>query len=132
MGGGDWNDGMNEVGAKGKGESAWLAWFLYTVLGDFIPLCYQEGDRAYGWELEQKQATLLQSIEEHAWDGEWYLRAFYDDGSKLGSKENDECRIDSISQSWSVISKGAKKERAKTAVQSACITILKKRKNDGK
>jgi len=119
MGGGDWNDGMNEVGIKGKGESVWLAWFFYTVLGDFIPLCYQEDDAAYGQELEQKRENLLQSIEEHAWDGEWYLRAFYDDGSKLGSKENDECRIDSISQSWSVISKGAKKERAKTAMQSA-------------
>ncbi len=119
MGGGDWNDGMNEVGMMGKGESVWLAWFLYTVLGDFIPLCYQEGDAAYGRELEQKRETLLQNIEEHAWDGEWYLRAFYDDGSKLGSKENDECRIDSISQSWSVISKGAKEERAKTAMQSA-------------
>ncbi|MDR1771525.1 MAG: hypothetical protein LBS02_12925 [Hungatella sp.] len=119
MGGGDWNDGMNEVGMMGKGESVWLAWFLYTVMGDFIPLCRQADDEAYGRELEQKRENLLQSIEEHAWDGEWYLRAFYDDGSKLGSKENDECRIDSISQSWSVISKGAKEERAKTAMQSA-------------
>jgi cellobiose phosphorylase len=119
MGGGDWNDGMNEVGIAGKGESVWLAWFFYTVLGDFIPLCHQEDDEAYGRELEQKRESLLQSIEEHTWDGEWYLRAFYDDGSKLGSKENDECRIDSISQSWSVISKGAKEERAKTAMQSA-------------
>lgn len=119
MGGGDWNDGMNEVGMMGKGESVWLAWFFYTVLNDFIPLCCQEGDGAYVLELEEKRGALLQSIEENAWDGEWYLRAFYDDGSKLGSKENDECRIDSISQSWSVISKGAKKERAETAMQSA-------------
>ncbi len=119
MGGGDWNDGMNEVGIEGKGESVWLAWFFFTVLGDFIPLCHKEDDEAYGRELEQKRESLLQSIEEHTWDGEWYLRAFYDDGSKLGSKENDECRIDSISQSWSVISKGAKEERAKTAMQSA-------------
>ncbi len=119
MGGGDWNDGMNEVAIEGKGESVWLAWFFYTVLGDFIPLCHKEDDEAYGRELEQKRESLLQSIEEHTWDGEWYLRAFYDDGSKLGSKENDECRIDSISQSWSVISKGAKEERAKTAMQSA-------------
>jgi cellobiose phosphorylase len=119
MGGGDWNDGMNEVGIEGKGESVWLAWFFYTVLGDFIPLCHKEDDEAYGQELQQKRESLLQSIEEHTWDGEWYLRAFYDDGTKLGSKENDECRIDSISQSWSVISKGAKEERAKTAMQSA-------------
>ena len=119
MGGGDWNDGMNEVGIMGKGESVWLAWFLYTVLGDFIPLCLQQEDGTYSRELEHKREKLLQSIEENAWDGEWYLRAFYDDGTKLGSKENDECRIDSISQSWSVISKGAKEERAKTAMQSA-------------
>jgi cellobiose phosphorylase len=119
MGGGDWNDGMNEVGIEGKGESVWLAWFFYTVLGDFIPLCHKEDDEAYGRELDQKRESLLQSIEEHTWDGEWYLRAFYDDGTKLGSKENDECRIDSISQSWSVISKGAKEDRAKTAMQSA-------------
>jgi cellobiose phosphorylase len=119
MGGGDWNDGMNKVGIQGKGESVWLAWFLYTVLGDFIPLCYQEGDEYYGRKLEQMRENLLRSIEEHSWDGEWYLRAFYDDGGKLGSKENDECKIDSISQSWSVISKGAKEERAKVAMQSA-------------
>ncbi|PWJ51499.1 GH36-type glycosyl hydrolase domain-containing protein [Faecalicatena contorta] len=125
MGGGDWNDGMNEVGMLGKGESVWLAWFLYTVLGDFIPLCNQEDDGAYGRELEEKREALLQNIEEHAWDGEWYLRAFYDDGTKLGSNENDECRIDSISQSWSVISKGAKEERAKTAMQSAWRYLVK-------
>ena len=119
MGGGDWNDGMNEVGIQGKGESVWLAWFLYTVLGDFIPLCYQEGDESYGREWEQKREDILKSIEMHAWDGEWYLRAFYDDGTKIGSKESDECKIDSISQSWSVISKGAKEERAKVAMQSA-------------
>lgn len=69
MGGGDWNDGMNEVGMMGKGESVWLAWFLYTVMGDFIPLCRQAGDEAYGRELEQKRENLLQSIEEHAWMG---------------------------------------------------------------
>ncbi len=119
MGGGDWNDGMNEVGILGKGESVWLAWFFYTVLGDFIPLCYEEGDTEYAQELKVKQEALLQNIEKHAWDGDWYLRAFYDDGTKLGSKENDECRIDSISQSWSVISKGGKTERAKKAMQSA-------------
>lgn len=119
MGGGDWNDGMNEVGILGKGESVWLAWFFYTVLGDFIPLCYEEGDVEYAEELKVKQETLLQNIEKHAWDGDWYLRAFYDDGTKLGSKENDECRIDSISQSWSVISKGGDIQRAKKAMQSA-------------
>ncbi len=119
MGGGDWNDGMNEVGKDGAGESVWLAWFFYTVLGDFIPICRYVGDEEYAKELEQKREELIKNIEEYTWDGNWYLRAFYDDGSKLGSKENDECRIDSISQSWSVISGGARKERALTAMQSA-------------
>ncbi len=119
MGGGDWNDGMNEVGKDGLGESVWLAWFLYTLLGDFVPLCDYEGDQEFARELEKKREELIKNIEEYTWDGGWYLRAFYDDGSKLGSKENDECRIDSISQSWSVISGGARKERARTAMQSA-------------
>ncbi len=119
MGGGDWNDGMNEVGKDGKGESVWLAWFLYYTLGEFIPVCHLEGDEEFAKELEEKREKLLKSIEEYTWDGEWYLRAFYDNGSKMGSKENDECRIDSISQSWSVISGGGKKERAQTAMQSA-------------
>ncbi len=119
MGGGDWNDGMNEVGKNGEGESVWLAWFLYTLLGDFILLCDYEGDQEFKEDLERKREELIKNIEEYTWDGGWYLRAFYDDGTKLGSKDNDECRIDSISQSWSVISGGAKKERAKTAMQSA-------------
>lgn len=119
MGGGDWNDGMNEVGKEGKGESVWLAWFLYTLLGDFIPLCQLEGDTEYAGELERKREGLIKSIEEYCWDGEWYLRAFYDDGTKMGSKDSDECKIDSISQSWSVISAGARKDRALQAMQSA-------------
>ena len=119
MGGGDWNDGMNEVGKDGKGESVWLAWFFYTVLRDFIPICHQIGDNDYAKELELIRDSLIKSIEENAWDGEWYLRAFYDDGLKIGSSENDECRIDSISQSWSVISGAASKERELTALQSA-------------
>ena len=119
MGGGDWNDGMNEVGKEGKGESVWLAWFFYYTIGEFIPVCHRKADIDYANELEQKRKALIGSIEENTWDGEWYLRAFYDDGSRLGSKECDECKIDSISQSWSVISKGAKKERALMAMQSA-------------
>lgn len=125
MGGGDWNDGMNEVGKDGTGESVWLAWFFYTVLGDFIPICYQKGDSTFAMELEQKRVSLLESIEEHCWDGEWYLRAFYDDGTKLGSKESDECKIDSISQSWSVLSKGGKEDRSLSAMQSAWRYLVK-------
>ncbi|MFT4146623.1 MAG: hypothetical protein QM644_19440 [Mobilitalea sp.] len=125
MGGGDWNDGMNEVGKDGLGESVWLAWFLYTLLGDFIPICYQVGDEEYAKEQEIKRDNLLKSIEEHTWDGDWYMRAFYDDGSKMGSKESDECKIDSISQSWSVISGGARKDRAATAMQSAWRYLIR-------
>lgn len=125
MGGGDWNDGMNEVGINGTGESVWLGWFLYTLLGDFIPLCYQEKDLEFAKELEQKREALRRNIEENTWDGEWYLRAFYDDQTKLGSKENDECRIDSISQSWSVISKGARKDRALSALRSTNRYLVK-------
>ncbi len=125
MGGGDWNDGMNEVGKDGKGESVWLAWFFYTVLGEFIPLCYKQNEQDYAKELEARREALLESIEEHAWDGEWYLRAYYDDGTKIGSKESDECKIDSISQSWSVISGGGKKERALQAMQSAWRYLIR-------
>lgn len=125
MGGGDWNDGMSEVGIEGTGESVWLAWFLYSLIGDFIPLCYYEDDVVFAEELVQRKETLRSDIEENTWDGEWYLRAFYDDSTKLGSKENDECRIDSISQSWSVISKGAKKDRALAAMQSAKRYLVK-------
>lgn len=125
MGGGDWNDGMNEVGKEGKGESVWLAWFFYTVLGEFIPICYHEEDHSFAKELELKREALIHSIEEHTWDGNWYMRAFYDNGAKMGSTESDECRIDSISQSWSVISKGADPIRAKTAMQSAWKHLIK-------
>lgn len=125
MGGGDWNDGMNEVGKEGVGESVWLAWFFYTLLGDFIPLCNLKGDHDYAKKLEEKRKKLIESIENNAWDGEWYLRAYYDNGAKMGSKESDECKIDSISQSWSVISKGAKKDRAMTAMQSAWRYLVK-------
>ena len=119
MGGGDWNDGMNMVGIEGKGESVWLGWFLYAVLGEFIPVSYHEEDLDFAKEQEVSKDNLIQNIEKHAWDGDWYLRAFYDDQKKLGSKESDECKIDSISQSWSVISGGAEKERALKAIDSA-------------
>jgi cellobiose phosphorylase len=127
MGGGDWNDGMNAVGIGGTGESVWLAWFFYTILGDYIPLCYHENDVAFALELDKKRELLKKNIETYAWDGDWYLRAFYDDGTKLGSKENKECCMDSISQSWSVISKGASEERASMAMQSARKNLVKEK-----
>ncbi len=119
MGGGDWNDGMNHVGIEGTGESVWLGWFFYTVISEFIPLCHLAGDGEYAKELEALQTSMQKNLEANAWDGDWYLRAFYDDGTKLGSKENDECKIDSISQSWSIISGAAQKERSHHALLSA-------------
>lgn len=119
MGGGDWNDGMDRVGVNGKGESVWLAWFVYAVLDAFIPLAEHQGEHAYANSLRVRMAQLQKSVEQHGWDGEWYLRAFHDDGSKLGSHTNQECRIDSISQSWSILSGAGDSKRRKQAFASA-------------
>jgi cyclic beta-1,2-glucan synthetase len=118
IGSGDWNDGMNRVGQHGKGESVWLAWFLITTLSDFVPLAEAHGDseRASRW-LEHVDA-LKTAVEAEGWDGAWYRRAFYDDGTPLGSVANTECRIDSIAQSWAVISGAASPERAGRAMHS--------------
>ncbi|MDO9592248.1 MAG: glucoamylase family protein [Erysipelotrichaceae bacterium] len=125
MGGGDWNDGMNRVGIEGKGESVWLGWFLHAILIDFLPMCRYKNDQLNEREFSDAATALLESIEENGWDGEWYLRAFYDDGQKLGSNENDECRIDSISQSWSVISGAGRHDRAIQALRSADQYLVK-------
>lgn len=103
MGSGDWNDGMNRVGREGRGESAWLGFFLHGVLVDFARLCEERGDgeRAHRY---RTQAQRLAGALELSWDGEWYRRGYYDDGTPLGSAQNDECRIDSIAQSWAVLS----------------------------
>ena len=119
MGGGDWNDGMNRVGISGKGESVWLGWFLYLVYIELAPLCRRKGEDGIAMEFESKAKELAENLEAHAWDGEWYLRAFYDDGQKMGSMESYECRIDSISQSWSAISGAADRGRALQALYSA-------------
>jgi cellobiose phosphorylase len=116
MGCGDWNDGMNLVGRDGKGESVWLAWFLYENLQLFADLARGRADDGFA-ELCSEQAALLRNnIEANAWDGEWYRRAYFDDGIPLGSSENDECQIDSISQSWAVISGGGDPARARQAM----------------
>jgi cyclic beta-1,2-glucan synthetase len=118
IGSGDWNDGMNRVGIEGKGESVWLAWFIITTLRKFAAHAEQKGDLAVRDELMTKADEYTEAVEGTAWDGEWYRRAYFDDGSPLGSRTSDECKIDSIAQSWSVISGAAQPERSRTAMQS--------------
>ena len=105
MGSGDWNDGMNRVGREGRGESTWLGFFLHGILGDFASLSAERGDEPRA-ERYRAQAARLANALELAWDGEWYRRGYYDDGSPLGSAARDECRIDSLPQSWAVLSAG--------------------------
>ncbi len=111
MGTGDWNDGMNLVGFHGRGESVWLAFFLYDVLMQFSGLARRHGDVPFAERCQEEAGVLRKNIEQHGWDGKWYLRAFFDDGTPLGSSSNPECRIDSISQSWSVLSGAGSSER---------------------
>lgn len=118
MGGGDWNDGMDKVGIEGKGQSVWLGWFLYAVLNRFIPICYRVNDNANGERYQDTSKKLLEAVEKNAWDGGWYRRAYFDDGTPLGSEQNEECQIDSISQSWSVISGGGRSARVNEAMRS--------------
>jgi len=112
MGSGDWNDGMNRVGPAGKGESVWVGWFLHTILAGFAPICddYKEKERADRYRAHV--GKLKDALEQQAWDGDWYRRAYFDDGTPLGSVVNEECRIDSIAQSWGVISGAADHHRA--------------------
>ena len=112
MGAGDWNDGMNKVGAAGRGESVWNAWFQNTILRRFAGLARVRGDAARADRFEEEAEHLRAAVEEHAWDGAWYRRAYFDDGTPLGSAQNDECRIDSIAQTWAVISGAADPQRA--------------------
>jgi len=118
FGAGDWNDGMNRVGVEGKGESVWLGWFLYTALEAFSPLAERRGENARAAAWRQHAADLRQSLEREAWDGDWYRRGWFDDGTPLGSASNDDCRIDSVAQSWSVISGAADPIRAARAMAS--------------
>jgi cellobiose phosphorylase len=116
MGSGDWNDGMNLIGEQGKGESVWLAFFLYDVLVSFGDLARRRSDVAFAELCSSQAATLREKIEQHAWDGGWYLRAFFDDGQPVGSAGNAECQIDSLPQSWSVLSRAGDGARAKQAL----------------
>jgi cyclic beta-1,2-glucan synthetase len=116
MGTGDWNDGMDAVGEGGKGESVWLGWFLYSALGAFAELGEQRDAPQQATEWRRQGASLKEALEREAWDGDWYRRAFFDDGSPLGSVANNECRIDSIAQSWAVISGAADPTRSARAM----------------
>jgi cyclic beta-1,2-glucan synthetase len=116
IGTGDWNDGMNRVGWRGKGESVWVGWFLYKTLNDFLEFCDARGETARARGYREHLSKLKTALEQEGWDGDWYLRAFFDDGTPLGSARNDECRIDSITQSWGIISGGADLQRARRAM----------------
>ena len=115
---------MNRVGEKGKGESVWLGWFLLKTLTDFIPIAKAAGDkpRADAWKKHAK--SLKRALEAAGWDGEWYRRGSYDDGTPLGSRSSDECSIDAIAQSWSVLSGQGGPERALTAMRSAKAMLV--------
>lgn len=118
IGSGDWNDGMNMVGILGKGESVWLGFFLYDVLIRFIPVAELCKDAAFVDQLNKTAAELRKNIEDHAWDGKWYRRAYFDDGTPLGSAQNEDCMIDSIAQSWSILSNAAPQKRTQVAMKS--------------
>ncbi|QCX34529.1 glycosyl transferase family 36 [Caloramator sp. E03] len=125
MGSGDWNDGMNAVGRKGRGESIWLGFFLYDTLKKFIPLCKYMKDEEKAAYYEEISKHIVSSIEKNAWDGQWYKRAYFDDGTPLGSSVNSECKIDSIAQSWAIISDAAQFDRAQRAIKSVYDYLVK-------
>lgn len=126
MGCGDWNDGMNRVGNLGRGESVWLAFFLYDVLNQFAELAQRHGDSAFADTCRVQARLLRQNIEEHAWDGEWYRRAWFDNGEPLGSRTNPECQIDSLPQSWSVISGAGDPSRSREAMGSVNRRLIRR------
>ena len=125
MGSGDWNDGMNRVGREGRGESTWLGFFIHTVLEEMAPLCEARGDKARADRYRGEAARLAGALE-RAWDGEWYRRGYYDDGSPLGSSLNDECRIDSIAQSWAVLSGAVLARHADRAMDAVRTHLLRR------
>jgi len=127
IGSGDWNDGMNRVGIHGKGESVWLAFFLCEVLRQFARLARQRDDAAFAEECDAVGRQLRESIERHGWDGAWYRRAYFDDGTPLGSASNLECRIDSVAQSWSVLSGAGDPDRSRKAMDAVDDHLVRRR-----
>jgi cyclic beta-1,2-glucan synthetase len=126
IGSGDWNDGMNLVGIEGKGESVWLAFFLCTVLAQFGRVARLRDDLAFSRRCEEESAELSRNIEAHGWDGAWYRRAYFDDGSPLGSARNAECQIDSVSQSWSVLSGMGNAKRSRAAMDAVYRRLVQR------
>ncbi|MBK9103873.1 MAG: hypothetical protein IPL92_04745 [Saprospiraceae bacterium] len=126
MGAGDWNDGMDHVGAQGKGESVWLAWFLSDTIHKFSVVSNYMQDHAFTERCDVILKTLKEHIEQHAWDGEWYRRAYFDDGTPLGSTTNAECKIDSIAQSWAVISGVGDQARSRQGMMQAEKRLVRK------
>src|SRR5262245_31035109 len=124
FGTGDWNDGMNRVGREGRGESVWMAFFLDAVIAAFLPLCERRGDRARGQRLRAHQRHLREAVKQNGWDGGWYRRGYYDDGTPLGSQGGDECRIDALVQAWSVLSGGAPRARCEQAMDAVLRELV--------
>jgi cellobiose phosphorylase len=128
MGSGDWNDGMSTVGNEGKGESVWLGWFLYSILDNFIEIAEIRNDKETKKHFAERKEFIRENLEKNAWDGGWYRRAYFDDGTPLGSRENPECQIDSLAQSWAIISGAALKERGIEAMEAVDNNLVKKDK----
>ena len=129
MGVGDWNDGMSSVGDEGKGESVWVGWFLLKTIDDFLPFVKERDEKKREKKYEKHVEDLKTALDENGWDGDWYRRAYFDDGTPLGSSDNEECKIDSIAQSWSVISGGANPAKAARAMASVDEYLI--RRGDG-
>ena len=126
IGCGDWNDGMNRVGNEGRGESVWLAFFLYDVLTSFSQLAQAQHDQAFSERCLTQARQLQRNIEQHAWDGQWYRRAYFDNGDPLGSQSNPECQIDSLPQSWSVLSGAGDPARSRQAMQAVDQRLVRR------
>lgn len=129
IGGGDWNDGLNRMGLEGRGESVWLGWFLCAVLRDFLPIADAAGDEVRAARWREHAENLRAALEREAWDGEWYKRAWADNGEAIGSAANEECRLDSIAQSWAVLSGAANPQRARRAMAAVERDLV--REQDG-
>jgi len=126
IGCGDWNDGMNRVGNQGRGESVWLAFFLYDVLTQFAELARSRSDVPFADRCVTEARQLQQNIERNAWDGQWYRRAFFDNGEPLGSQSNTECQIDSLPQSWSVLSRAGEPSRSRQAMRAVYQRLVRR------